>query len=352
MVATQLKPEDITKIRGETLSTSLTDKNRAPDENFFSGISQFFKDAAKAIANSDSWWAKLIKGAAMLGGIQAGAWAGAAVGSWLGIPGVVVGATVGGIIGGFGIHLAGFVMQGGDPVAQIQGALDTAGQVVQGGAALAASMAISQVTGVTIPQMVSGLLNFGDIIYDFNFDIPDSEIWKQITGIIDSLYGQAGQFLGSSFMRFVLTGIMSPPRVTIDVNGLALAYSEYADGKRKELLQGITNFAWTALNAAKRIGFLFAFLKGRSAIKLAVASMPGLAEINPDFVKLVEGWGDEEDLKTKENEVKDWKISTWVESKVDSIADPRIKSFVEGMLDGMKDVIEDDVEEYFEFRYA
>jgi hypothetical protein len=145
---------------------------------------------------------------------------------------------------------------------------------------------------------------------------------------------------------------MAPPKITIDVRGLALAYCEYAEDKRKELLQGISNFAWVGLNAAKRIAFLFAFLKGRSAIKLAVANMPGLKEINPDFVKTVEGWGDEEDPNTKESEVKDWKISTWVEAKINSIADPRIKSFVEGFLDGANDVIQDDIEEYFEFRYS
>ncbi|CAD5984831.1 hypothetical protein PCC9214_05344 [Planktothrix tepida] len=352
MTAAELKPEDISKIRGETLSTSLTDKERAPDENFFAGISQFFKDAVKAIANSDSWWAKLVKTATLVSNIAGGAFSGALIGSFAGFPGIVIGAAVGGGFAAAGTVFAGYVLQNGNPIAPIYNALNATKNLALAGSALAASFAIQQVTGVTIPQMVSGLLNFGDIIYDFNFDIPDSEIWKQITAIIDSLYGQAGQFLGSSFMRFVLTGIMSPPKVTIDINGLALAYSEYADDKRKELLQGITNFSWVGLNAAKRIGFLFSFLKGRSAVKLAVASMPGLKEINPDFVRLIEGWGDEENPNTKENEIKDWKISTWVESKVDSIADPRIKSFVEGMLDGMKDVIEDDVEEYFEFRYA
>lgn len=352
MPAIELNSEDITKIRGETLSTSLTDKAREPDPGFFGGISAFFKDAARAVANSDSWWAKLIKGTTLINNIAGGAFLGARVGLGLGIPGVVGGALIGGAIGAVGTFFAGYIIQGGEPVAAIQGAYDTATKVVTGTAALAGSVALSQVTGITMPQMVQGLMNFGDILYDFNWDIPNSDIWKQINSIIDSLYGQAGQFLGSSFMRFVLTGIMSPPKITIDVNGLALAYSEYADDKRKELLQGISNFAWVGLNAAKRIGFLFAFLQGRDAIKLAVASMPGLKETNPDLVKKVQSWGDEEDEKTKEQEVEDWRISTWVENKIEGIGDPRIKSFVEGLLDGMKDVIDDDIEEYVEFRYS
>jgi hypothetical protein len=304
------------------------------------------------MATSDSWLAKMARGLFGAGGVGAGAGVGAAFGSLLGPLGMLAGGLIGGALGGIGVCLAGFVMQGGDIKGALGNAIDIAGKVVTGGAALLGSAAISQVTGVTIPQMVSGLLNFGDVVYDFNFDIPDSEIWKQITSIIDSLYGQAGQFLGSSFMRFVLTGIMSPPKITVDVNGLALAYSEYADDKRKELLQGISNFAWVGLNAAKRIGFLFSFLQGRNAIKLAITSMPGLRETNPQLVKLAESWGDEEDPNTKESEVQDWRISTWVEAKVDSIADPRIKSFVEGMLQGMVDVIQDDVEEYFEWRYS
>lgn len=352
MAATELKAENIKAIKGNTLSTALTDKERKPDPNFFNGISKFFANAAKAIATSKSWFAKITRGILGTSAVIGGATFGAAIGSLLGPLGMLTGGLIGGALGGMGVALAGFVMQGGDIKAALGNAIDITGKVVTGGAALLGSVAISQVTGVTVPQMVSGLLNFGDVVYDFNFDIPDSEIWQQITSIIDSLYSQAGQFLGSSFMRFVLTGIMSPPKVTIDVNGLALAYSEYADDKRKELLQGISNFAWVGLNAAKRIGFLFAFLQGRNAIKLAITSMPGLKETNPNLVKLVEGWGDEENTNTKESEVQDWKISTWVEAKVNSIADPRIKSFVEGMLEGMVDVIQDDVEEYFEWRYS
>ena len=352
MAVMELKPEDVKAIKTDTLSTALTDKARAPNPKFFNGISKFFKDAAKAVANSDSWWAKWIKGTTLINNIAGGAFAGAWAGSALGIPGVVAGALVGGGIAAIGTCWAGYIMQNGSPVAAVQNAVDIVVKTTSAIAVTTAALAVQMSTGITIPQMVSGLLNFGDIIYDFNFDIPDSEIWKQITSIIDSLYGQAGQFLGSSFMRFVLTGIMSPPKVTIDVNGLALAYSEYADDKRVELLQGISNFAWVGLNAAKRIGFLFAFLQGRGAIKSAVAAMPGLKEINPDFVKTIEGWGDEENPDTKESEVQDWRISTWVEAKVDSISDPRIKSFVEGMLQGMVDVIQDDVEEYFEWRYS
>jgi hypothetical protein len=353
MAVMELKPEDVKAIKTDTLSTALTDKARAPNPKFFNGISKFFKDAAKAVANSDSWWAKWIKANALVQGISAGALTGGFAASLIGGPiGLVIGATVGGIAGGLGVSYAGQLLQGNDIIGELRNAGSAVRKAGEATTALLVANAIREASGVTIPQMVSGLLNFGDIIYDFNFDIPDSEIWNQITSIIDSLYGQAGQFLGSSFMRFVLTGIMSPPKVTIDVNGLALAYSEYADDKRKELLQGISNFAWVGLNAAKRIGFLFAFLQGRGAIKSAVAAMPGLKEINPDFVKTIEGWGDEENPDTKESEVQDWKISTWVEAKVDSIADPRIKSFVEGMLQGMVDVIQDDVEEYFEWRYS
>ncbi|SKB11189.1 membrane hypothetical protein [Planktothrix sp. PCC 11201] len=352
MAATELKTEDIAKIKGNTLSTALTDKERVPDPNFFSGISSFFVDAARAVANSSAWWAKLIKGTTMINNIAGGAFIGARIGAFAGLPGIVIGAAAGGAAAGAGTFLAGYLLQNGNPVAQVYGALEVAKNAGLAGAALAGSAAISMTTGVTIPQLISSLLNFGETVYDFNFDIPDSEIWKQINSIVDGLYGQAGQFLGSSFARFVMTGILSPPKVVIDVRGLALAYSEYAEDKRKELLQGISNFAWVGLNAAKRIGFLFAFLNGRSAIKLAIANAPGLKELNPDFVKLVEGWGDEEDEKTKEKEVKDWKISTWVEAKIEGIADPRIKSFVEGFLDGVKDVVFDDVEEYFEMRYS
>jgi hypothetical protein len=255
-------------------------------------------------------------------------------------------------IGAVGVALSGYIMHNGNPMAPVNQGMEVLKDVAYAGLGLATSFLITSATGVTIPQLVSGLLNFGETVYDFNFDIPDSDIWREINGIIDGLYGQAGQFLGSSFARFVLTGILSPPKIVIDIRGLALAYTDYADDKRKELLQGVSNFAWIGLQAAKRIGFLFAFLNGRNAVKLAVAASPQLKKINPNFVAVVEGWGDEEDEGTKEKEIQDWKISTWVESKIEGIGDPKIKSFVEGFLDGVKDVIFDDVEEYFEMKYS
>ncbi|MBD2481542.1 hypothetical protein [Planktothrix sp. FACHB-1365] len=358
---TKLDSKDVTQIREETLPSAISESGKEPDVNFFSKVSSWFHNMAKAVANSESWLAKIFKGVTLYGAIVAGTVAGAKVGGaigsaisggLLGLPGVIVGGIAGGLMGVAAWAIAGVVMQGEDPITLVRQSVDIATKVGGAGLSLWAASTIANVAGTSIPQLVQGLLNFGDIIYEFNFDIPNSEIWKQINSIIDGLYGQAGQFLGSSFMRFIITGTLAPPKIQIDIRGIALAYCEYAEEKRKQLLDGISNFAWVGLNAAKRIGFLFAFLQGRDAIKLAVQSIPNIKETMPDFYELVHGWGDEENPNTPESEIKDWRISTWVEKKVDSIGDPRIKSFVEGFLDGARDVIEDDIMDYFEFRYA
>lgn len=359
--ATRLESKDVTQIREETLPSAISEGGKNPDTSFFSKVSSWFSSFAKAVAKSESWWAQWFKSSTLLSSIATGTVAGAKLGGMigaaisggaLGLPGVVVGGIAGGL-GGIGAWaLAGMVFQGEDPVAPVTQAVNTATKATGAGLALWGASSIASVAGTSLPQLVQGLLNFGEMIYDFNFDIPDSEIWKQINSIIDGLYGQAGQFLGSSFMRLIITGTLAPPKITIDIRGIALAYCDYTDQKRKQLLDGVSSFAWQGLNAAKRIGFLFAFLQGRNAIKQAVLAIPGFQEAFPSQYKLIAGWGDEENPNTAESEVQDWRISTWVEKKVDSIGDPRIKSFVQGFLSGAHDVIEDDIMDYFEFQYA
>jgi hypothetical protein len=348
----QLRKEDIAQIREETLPDAINKKGMAPDTSFFAPISTWFKQFAQAAATSESWWAQYLRSVGLGGALAGGALIGAKLGSIFGITGLVIGAIAGGTAGLALGAVSGLVFSGDNPVGTVQKIINATGDAAKATTTLFVSSAIANTAGITIPQLVQGLLNFGETIYDFNFDIPDSEIWKQINSIIDGLYGQAGQFLGSSFMRFIITGTLAPPKIQIDVRGIALAYSDYTEEKRKQLLDGVSNFAWIGLNAAKRIGFLFAFLSGRNAIKQAILAMPGIEELMPDLYKLATEWGDEENPNTPESEVKDWRISTWVEQKVESIADPRIKSFVEGFLEGAHDVIEDDVMDYVEFKYA
>lgn len=222
-----------------------------------------------------------------------------------------------------------------------------------------AAIATSFITGSSPLDILRGILNWTDTVYDFNFDVPDSQIWQQIKSTIDGLYGQAGDFLGSSFARLLLIGTLAPPKVEIDIDGIALAYNAFAEDRKEDLLNGVKNFAWLGIRAAQKLAFLFAFLNGRTAIKQLVASSPGLIagidKFFPGLAKALAGWGDEENPLTKEEEVKDWRISTFVENKLEKVKEtygPQIGNFVEQFFEGFVDEIRDGVEEYIEYRFV
>lgn len=357
MATTELDEKDVTQIFVNQLSTSFNKEGVAPDEGWFSKVSTVFGAAAKAIGTPKNVWEKMLSFLVDTGvGAAVGAGIGAKVGGFIGlffggvgaVPGAIFGAAAGGIAGALLKPISGFLRWAGENVALLQA----------GAAALAAlgtGAGISAATGVSMPEMVQKLMNWGDTIYDFNFDMSDSDIFKKIKSIIDSLYGQAGDFLGSSFARLLLTGILAPPKVVIDIRGIAITSCEFAEEKRQELMSGVTSFAWSGLRAVQQIAFLFSYLNGRKAFKAFVQSNKNLQKLNPKLVEFANEWGNEEDTKTAEQEVKDWRISTWVESKKDSVREQygdQIGDLFENTVDSFVDEITEGFEEYVELQWA
>ena len=69
----------------------------------------------------------------------------------------------------------------------------------------------------------------------------------------------------------------------------------------------------------------------------------------------MQGWGDEENPLTKEEEVKDWKISTYVENKLEGVRKTygeQIGNFVEQFVEGFADELRDGLEEYIEYKFV
>ena len=227
------------------------------------------------------------------------------------------------------------------------------------GLSVLAAVAAGLLTGTSPLEILRGILNFTDTIYDFNFDTPDSAIWQQIKSTIDGLYGQAGDFLGSSFARLLLVGTLSPPKIEIDINGISLALSEFSEERKEDLLNGVSSFAWLGIRAVQRLTFLFSFLNGRKAIRDLTNSSPAFRQFLdkgfPGLGKALQGWGDEENPLTKEEEVKDWKISTFVENKLEGVRKNygnQIGDFVEQFVEGFADELRDGVEEYIEYKFV
>lgn len=341
---------DATGIFLATLSEAWSKKDIAPDPNWFVGKSDYWSRLGQNLNTPQSlwqrlknWWANVLPGAGV----------GAGVGSI--IPGV--GTAIGAITGFFVGAVASAVYQ---PITAFVNWVGGRGSQVQAMVQDAAVVATVGVAGAIAAKNGLGsslgmILNQADFIYDFNFDVPDSQIWQQIKSLIDGLYGSAGDFLGSSFARLLLLGSLEPPKIEVDVRGLALTYSEFAEDKREDLLSGVSAFAYQGVIVSQRVAFLFAFMRGRKTFRDFVLKTPDIEKNHPQVYAFAKNWGDEEDLKTQEKEVQDWRISTWVENKFEAIKKTygqQIGSFVENFFEGFTDEIRDILEDYIVYKFV
>lgn len=338
--------KDATSVFLATLSEAWSKRNVEPDPNWFQGKSGFLATLGQQLNTPKSFWDRL-KG--VLLNIVPSALAGASAGLLAGPIGAIGGAIVGGV--------AGYLFQ---PITSVVNFIGSRGQQAQ---SMMQDIAVSTILGTAgilaakngLGSALGMILNQTDFLYDFNFDVPDSQIWQQIKGLIDGLYGQAGDFLGSSFARLLLLGSLEPPKVEVDIRGLAITYSEFAEDKREDLLQGVSAFAYQGVVTSQRVAFLFAFMRGRQTFKDFVLKTPDIEKNYPDIYKFANEWGDEENPKTKEAEVKDWRVSTWVENKFDQIKKnygQQIGNFVEQFFEGFGDEIRDILEDYIVYKFV
>lgn len=228
-------------------------------------------------------------------------------------------------------------------------------------AAVGTLFAMNQV-GVDPAGLIRNLLNFGEFTYNFNFDVSDKQLWDSIKAQINSLYGPAGELVGGSLARLIILGTFTPPKVEINVRALAINFECCNQEIQEELLENISMFAHQGMYVARYIAFAFAFMQGRQSIKQMFAkngaAIPiindggqivgykqlegnnqnriALKKANPGLLKKIDEWGDEN--------VEDWRMSTYVENKVESIPDERIRNFVEGFLEGFWEAFRESIE--------
>lgn len=214
---------------------------------------------------------------------------------------------------------------------------------IQGATALLAAgggLFLANQAGVSPANLMSSMLNFGEVVYNFNFQITDKELEAQIKALIDGMYGEAGDFLGRSIAQLIVGGLTTPPKVQINVRGLALCWLLNED-IRDDLLQNVSQFAYQGIYVARQIAFKFAFMKGRQAIKTLWKQAPAgyksmLKKIWPDVDKQIENWGKEGN--------KPWSIATHIEEKVEKIEDKRLQDFTENFLESFWDSFRDSLE--------
>ena len=104
---------------------------------------------------------------------------------------------------------------------------------------------------------------------------------------------------GGNAAGILVGGATAAPKVRINVKLAAVAWALNPE-IREDLLNGISEFAYTGMTAFTQIAIKYAFLKGRQGIKSLAKKHPGLVEkISPKIAKQIEKWG-EEDIQKAE----------------------------------------------------
>lgn len=211
--------------------------------------------------------------------------------------------------------------------------------------ALAAVTAVGAAIGLNAiganpVNVVQAGLNFGEALWNFNFQYTDKQIMDQIKSLIDGMYSSAGDFAGKSLAQLIVGGTLTPPKVQINVRGLALNWLINPE-IREEMLQNVSSFAYQGITVAKQIMVRFALLKGRHALKEYWKVAPGWAKkavssVWKDADKVITNWGNEGN--------KPWSIATHVEEKVEKIEDQKLQDFTENFLESFWEGFRESVE--------
>lgn len=223
------------------------------------------------------------------------------------------------------------------------------GAIVGGLAALRSLRLITLAKGALAVALGAGVV--GSIIrfavrgvqfaWNFNWNITDKQIRAQQEGLIGSLYGQAGEALGST-LGTLLCGA-APVEVlkranVVKVNPVMLAkirevtqfdpHNEEYGELYEEMMENLKSLVRAGTRVASQIAFIESFKNIRKFIK-GFTKNSGLAQAFPGLAKLVEKWGEEGSQA--------WSFASAVENAVESISDQNIQNFTEELVESFMD---------------
>lgn len=248
-----------------------------------------------------------------------------------------IGATAGALAVGLSVGVV--VVVGGQLAGAITGgiaALRTLRLVslIKAGLKIAfASVAV----GALIRWMIRGV----QYLWNFNWNISDTDIRKQQEGAINQLYGLAGNVVGTS-LATVLCGVapieISKRTGLVRVNPMTLAlmrelteFNPHSDDYGEiyeEMMEAMKALVNAGSRAASQVIFLESYKNIRKWIKNGYKIF-GLSVIFPQFQKTLDAWGKEGSQA--------WSFASATENWIESISDQRIQNFTEEAIESFMD---------------
>lgn len=269
-------------------------------DQLVSGITSTAKNLAKSASNLIGFFGQWFKDDPVA------ATAGVAVGVGIGV--ILVEGTIalGSLVGGIG-GLGGLVR-----LALTSGAL--------GGVGAAINHVLGNPIGAVIQWLVQGVI----YLYNFDWQISDADLDKQVEAALTPIYASAGIVLGHGVAAVVCGAVPGAGLVAMNLSTVHKIWETLKENTRNEIVSSIAGLVNTLANYANAKIFAEIFKTARKWIKMAEQDpfiKVGLQAINPNLPALIEHWGD------KGN--KPFRISTFIEEKIESIKDKNLKAFAQ-----------------------
>lgn len=241
-----------------------------------------------------------------------------------------------------GLSLGVIVIVGGTAVGAISGGISA----FRGLSIIGKAIAIASAAGI-----LGGLIRFAvrgiQYAWNFNINITDSQIKEQQQSLINSLYGQAGNVVGTG-LATLLCGA-APIEIAkrtnlVKVNPVALARikelqefdprsDEYGE-VYEEIMESMKALVQAGARVASQVAFIESYKNVRKWIKQGTRNS-GLSKIFPGLAKLIEKWGAEGSQS--------WTIAEAIEESIESIDDTSLRSFTEEAVESFMDVCTEQV---------
>lgn len=254
-----------------------------------------------------------------------------------------VGATAGALA--VGLALGVVIVVGGAAITAIPGGI----------AALRAMPLINVLRNAVIAGGLAvglgGLVRFAvrgvQYAWNFNWNITDKQIREKQKGLIDGLYGQFGEAMGTAAAS-LLCGFAPVELIKrsnlVKVNPRSLAYikeiTEFdpqADNYGElyeEMMENLRALVASGTRAAAQMMFLESYKNVRKFLKDAFLRV-GLGKAFPGLANMIKNWGAEGSQS--------WSFASAVEDWVESIDDTRIQNFTEEFIESFMDTCTENV---------
>lgn len=186
------------------------------------------------------------------------------------------GLAIGGMIGG-ALGLSGFV-------ATLAGSGILAG--VLGG--------LNYLLGNPIAACINWVVSGALAIYDFDFNVSDEDLDKQLEQSLTNIYGAAGTFAGYALADLVCGFLPAVGLVKLNLTTVKHAWEVLGEMDKQELLSGLAGFFQAVTNYANQVVFNYVFKNSRKALQ-AWAQDPNarklLEAVHPGFSKTFQELG-------------------------------------------------------------